>query len=715
METPLIILWLLFMAMILQVFSGTLILLTNKTRLEGIWYSIYLLSLGGWTLGIFFYYWLSQDYTESILFWVKFLYFFGVFSAISFFLFTYRFIQRKVLVWKLILFLSWGLTLGFFIFSGDSVVKSITFEGMNRQVIHGDLYFLFFITFFSFYIAGFYILIDTYKKVSISIKKQQVKYILISSIPVVGMASVLNMILPALWGDFTYAWLSPLYLLFEAFFIYYSIYRYRFLDIKLTLLRTMKNVLAFLVAIFLSALILTWFREVKNFNFLGSNTFFIEGALTLIFYFQMIWFFDSRFMEGVFGEKSFYRFRIFIDEYRNANYIYDSIDSLRKSLFVLFCEKLEINFMRLLILDEYNTIKYRTVLDYFKDNNNDVLVIEELPYAEMKYHTKFKVSKDFPRKGEVFIPLSVPNKGVVGILILGKKKRAIYLEREIKTLQTFGHYLSLILTGILYNEDLKDEVKRKTKQLAEKNRKLKKSYKKLKVFDEAKDDFMAIASHELRTPMTVIKGYTDLLLSESFGRLNKRQKNFTSYIQESSNDLLLLINDMLDLSKIESGQMGIHYEKMKVSHFLDFLQHSFFMECQKQGIEFQVVTGKNLPQYIIVDAQKIRLIMTNLIGNSIKFTPKGGRITVLIFWIGSYVQFEIKDTGIGIERNDLECIFDKFFQVKGVLNKTYKGTGLGLSIVKKLIELLGGDITVKSEQGKGTQFMIRFPIKGVNV
>lgn len=710
MDTSLIISLLLLVAAILQLVFGGIVFFINRMKLEGVWYSIHLISLGLWTFGMFFYYWFPVELEESILFWARFLYCFGVCSAISFFLFTYSFVKGRTVVWQMILFLAWATALGYSIFNGDGIVSGISLDLSNRVVLHGDLYFLFFTTLFAFYLSGFYVLIKKYTHTPVGILQKQIKYILISTIPVVGVASVFNMILPAFWGNFSYAWLSPLILLFEAFFIYYSIYRYRFLDVKLTIFRILKIVFSFISSLFITygfAKGLVYFIGADQLLFLRESVFIGMGILS---YLKIHKFLNSAFVEKIFGIPSSEYFKRSVLLMQEQYIFNDSVLKFEETLNKVFCEKLGIDFVEIVVLNAEKKVKYKAIISYFS-NEDEFLIRSEIPYIEKNKNKKLDIKID-EIEGEVFILLKNAYHGYIGIFVLGKKaKGEIYSKEEVRVLRQASHYLTSSLMGILYNKDLKDEVKLKTKQLAEKNKKLKKSYEKLRVFDEAKDNFLAIASHELRTPMTVIKGYTDFLLSDSFGPLNKKQKDFTHYIQESTNDLLMLVNDMLDLSKIESGEMEFQYEKIEMKKCIIFFEQSFAMECLNRDIRFEIVVGENIPKYIIWDSQKIRLVMTNLIGNSMKFTPAGGSIVVSIFHVKGALEIEIHDTGIGIEKKYLENIFDKFFQAKNHLKKEYKGTGLGLSIVKKIIEKMDGSVSVKSKLGKGTTFTIKLPIK----
>jgi signal transduction histidine kinase len=227
----------------------------------------------------------------------------------------------------------------------------------------------------------------------------------------------------------------------------------------------------------------------------------------------------------------------------------------------------------------------------------------------------------------------------------------------------------------------------------------------------AKSQFLASMSHEIRTPMNAILGFSEVLQDRFFGPLNEKQSEYVADILESGRHLLNLINDILDLSKVEAGKITLQLSKVKV---VEQAEKSLLMIREKafrQGIELSVEVVPELRNLEIeADETKLRQILFNLLSNAAKFTPDGGRITVGIEVKEAFCVIRVVDTGIGIAPQNCTRVFDSFFQVEGnIVNKT-KGTGLGLPLTKRFVELHGGSIWVKSELGKGSVFFFSLPV-----
>jgi PAS domain S-box-containing protein len=226
--------------------------------------------------------------------------------------------------------------------------------------------------------------------------------------------------------------------------------------------------------------------------------------------------------------------------------------------------------------------------------------------------------------------------------------------------------------------------------------------------DRLKSAFLATMSHELRTPLNSIIGFSGILMRENPGPLNEEQKKQMGMIQVSGRNLLSLINDILDLSKIESGQLNIHYDVFSLSEVLDEIVKMMSPVAEEKGIYLKLIGSENIDMES--DQQRVQQIMLNLINNALKFTDSGD-VVIEYSRDQHFVKLVVADTGMGIDKDDLLKLFTPFFQVENSLTRTNKGSGLGLSICKKLVELLYGKITVDSELGKGSRFTVILPIK----
>jgi signal transduction histidine kinase len=223
-----------------------------------------------------------------------------------------------------------------------------------------------------------------------------------------------------------------------------------------------------------------------------------------------------------------------------------------------------------------------------------------------------------------------------------------------------------------------------------------------------KGDFLATMSHELRTPLNSILGFSDVLLSGD--TLTDKQRRWVSNIQTSGQKLLNLINDILDLAKIEAGKMQVRLDAFNLHDVCEGLLNMFRPLAEKKNIDLRSQIEPDMPM-LRQDITKLQQILQNLLSNAIKFTPEGGRVGLKAESDTKYVTIAVMDTGVGIAREEQDLVFQKFRQSGNPLTREHAGTGLGLSIVRELCKLLGGDVTLHSELGRGSTFTVRLPLQ----
>ena len=312
-------------------------------------------------------------------------------------------------------------------------------------------------------------------------------------------------------------------------------------------------------------------------------------------------------------------------------------------------------------------------------------ILEERTYAPRMR----EMLERFGFRASLAVPLLREDR-IIGGLVVRRKSIGEFRPEVIELLKTFATQSVLAIQ----NARLFREIEDKSRQIEAANR--------------HKSEFLANMSHELRTPLNAIIGFSEVLGERLFGELNEKQAEYTDDILSSGRHLLSLINEILDLSKVEAGRMELELAKFDLPLAIDNARTFVRERATKHGINLDVTVDERLGDFV-GDERKIKQILLNLLSNAVKFTPEGGRIGIKARQADGSVEISVSDTGIGIAPEDQPKIFEEFRQVGSDYTHKVEGTGLGLTLAKKFVELHGGKIWVESEVGKGSTFSFTLP------
>jgi signal transduction histidine kinase len=283
---------------------------------------------------------------------------------------------------------------------------------------------------------------------------------------------------------------------------------------------------------------------------------------------------------------------------------------------------------------------------------------------------------------------------VVGSIVVCREQVGAFPDKQVKLLQTFADQAVIAVQNVrLFNE-----IRDKSHQL--------------EIANQHKSEFLANMSHELRTPLNAIIGFSEVLLERMFGELNEKQDDYLKDIFTSGKHLLSLINDILDLSKIEAGRMDLDLGDFDAAQAIGNAMTLVRERAQTHGISL-VLEASDAIGEIRADERKFKQILLNLLSNAVKFTPDGGKVTVRAALVGNNIDVAVQDTGVGISAEDQLVVFDEFKQVGRHYTNKHEGTGLGLSLPKRFVELHGGSLTLQSEPGIGSTFTFTLPTQPV--
>jgi signal transduction histidine kinase len=319
--------------------------------------------------------------------------------------------------------------------------------------------------------------------------------------------------------------------------------------------------------------------------------------------------------------------------------------------------------------------------------------IQDLAAALDEFPDARDPQRVFGHRTTLAVPLLREDKAF-GALLLRRKEVRPFTEKQIELVKTFADQAVIAIENVrLFNE-----IQDKSRQL--------------EVANKHKSDFLANMSHELRTPLNAIIGFSEVLIEKMFGETNAKQDEYLRDIHTSGQHLLSLINDILDLSKVEAGRMELELSEFHLPAALQNAMTLVRERAQTHGIKLALRVDEDVGQ-IRADERKVKQILLNLLSNAVKFTPDGGRVEVNAHMNAEAVEISVADTGIGIAPQDQETVFEEFRQVGRDYTRKQEGTGLGLALTRRFVELHGGKIWLESAPGKGSTFTFTLPLATV--
>ena len=329
----------------------------------------------------------------------------------------------------------------------------------------------------------------------------------------------------------------------------------------------------------------------------------------------------------------------------------------------------------------------------------------------------YTMSKEIGYEITLSVPLIAKGK-FVGMINFGEKEsKKPFYRKDLQLLSTMGSSVTMAIENAKIYEELRKahnkleiKVKERTAELRQTVEKLEEAKQAAEAATRAKSDFLANMSHELRTPLNSIIGFSSVIIDGMTGPVLDKQKECLNFILESGKHLLELINDILDLSKVEAGKIELEVSKFSIKDFLEGCLDMF----REQVVKHNIVLKSDIPKDIgdlAADERRTKQIVFNLLSNAVKFTPDGGMVGIKVRKMDKNVQIAVWDTGIGIAKADMDKLFQPFQQLESILTKKVEGTGLGLNLSKKFIELHGGKIWVESKLGKGSKFSFTIPMR----
>ncbi len=607
---------------------------------------------------------------------------------------------------------------------GHFLINDINLTTQVNTFEVNKLPFIIYTLYFSIYFGLSYLVLFLKAKSKKGLHKKQVYSILFAAISSSFLAVISNLSLP-LFGQTQYIWLGPIFTFFYVMIVSYAIAKHRLFDLRATVARFIAYLLSiggvvalymFIVFVLSGTNLIT--SELNNAQRLAFITLAVVSAIA----FSPLKAFFDKITNSLF--------------YRDAYDTQQLLDDLNKTL-VNSVELEELLTKCSLILQENIKTAYCTfyirATSYFPSriigahrNEPELKHVDKLEEITPKIRKKIHDSEqrtenenelqlnavlkenDFEVIARLVSTLDYEVKGL-GYFFLGPKKSGSpYTKQDLKTLEIIANELVIGIENVLRFEEIQEFNVTLQKKIDDATKELKQTNQKLLALDEAKDEFVSMASHQLRTPLTSIKGYLSMVLEGDAGKISVTQKEMLGQAFFSSQRMVYLIADLLNVSRLKTGKFTIEtkpvYLPDVVASELDQLQEG----SKAKNLKLSFTKPDKFPT-LNLDEMKIRQVVMNFTDNAIYYTPQNGTINVELKETPKSVEFRVIDSGIGVPKDEKHKLFTKFYRAENARKTRPDGTGLGLFMAKKVIVAQGGSIIFDSKEGKGSTFGFSFP------
>jgi len=733
---------LLIITALLNFLLGVLIFISGKNKKINIVYSLNIVAIISWIMAMFFY---RSSPPEFNMLWCTILYVTPTLIASSFLYFTYIFPSQKekYIWWRTLLIFGINFVLILMVIWPGLIIKEVNVRaGLENQIIFTAYYWFYFFYTLLFFSFGFFRLFIKYFR-SKGIERLQIIYLVTGYSLAANLAFVTNLIMPWI-GYFYLNWLGQVFTCIMVAFTTYAILRYRLMDIRVIIRKTFIYIISagFVYGMFY---LTSWLYN-KIFGGIYANGAYMLGLIIApLFVLLFVWINEK--IRNIANKYLF--FSLYNSQETMANLTDELTGSIDLSKIVgsivnNIKDAMQLDRAGILLTDQDGeAIKYKIAkVIGFNENNGISLVQDNFLTRHLEKNQRplvrdelQMVLKDLSASAEkqklnqlaenmehieasLCLPMIISNK-LIGIIVLGAKVSGdAYTSDDLNLLSTLSKQAAIAVDNARLYSQLQDFNKTLQQKVDEQTKNIKKAYEvekqahdELKKIDEAKNQFLVLANHHLRTPLTAVSWYVDLLMSGRYGKIPLKSKEIIGKMKESVLDGIKIVNDILDVSQLQLGANIISLKPgVDIKKMLEQTIRSVEPEAEEKGIKINFkFSGKN--KKVSADESKLKAALLNILDNAVKYTEKGKIEAELEILEGKKILIAVKDTGIGIPEGELDNIFSKTFE-RGDDAKTLfaSGRGIGLYISAKIIEAHNGTIRAESAgKGKGSKFFIELP------
>lgn len=597
------------------------------------------------------------------------------------------------------------------------VIENVSVKNGVVENSFGPLALVYFVPMFVSAVAVAAVLILAHMK-SKGRVRSQIDSIAKSMFVLIPVLVIGNAIMP-LTGRYTYVNYAPLSLILLVGTLAYVIIKHRLFNIRSLIVRSMAYAVSlgfmsivYAIGIHYFSLFLDRFHNSVLAGF-GN----ILLVVLIIAAYQHVKRLFDRLTNSLFY-KDAYDSQALLNELNRVHVANLNIKTLGTDSMEILVRYLKTEFCILSLIDENQSARHFSAGEATPSDNELTYIYSKLKTSRQRVFITDNVEGagndllDYLEKSRVAVVMQLhqgsSSKGVIGYLTIGQRRSGIaFTNSDLQTLETVVNEMTLAIQNALhfeeiqqFNETLQERVQQATQELRKTNDKLKK-------LDETKDEFISMASHQLRTPLTSVKGYLSMVLEGDAGELNDLQRQLLGQSYASSQRMVYLISDLLNLSRLNTGKFVIEPTEVDLREVVEAEVEQLRETAKAHGTNIIYTPPATFPN-LMLDETKTHQVVMNFLDNAIYYTPSGGEVTVTLKETPTAVEYRVQDNGIGVPRSEQHHLFSKFYRAGNARQMRPDGTGLGLFMSKKVIVAQGGSIIFESEEGKGSTFGFRF-------
>jgi len=695
---------------------GGLILYRNSKKASNISFALFALFASLWSVSLYFYvkpvFWSSLEWIKAV-----YLFVFGMVGSSFYFSFVFPSGSTKKGIIPIIIYSLISIPFIYFLIFSNLWVINVYEDFRGIHTITGPAYPIWGI--FNL-IIGIWLIVNLYSKYrrSKGIYRHQLLYVFFGiGIMAIGTL-IVSVLLPAVYDNSTYFWTSSLFLIPFIASVAYAIVKHRLMDIRLIIARAFSyTILTLIIAGFYASGVFLIGRWLFPITFQGEQLVIsVIFAIIVAYTFQPLRACLEKITEDIFFQET-YNPEILLGEISKIFKSTLDLNSLaKKSLKKLTAEmRLDFGLIMLSIEDENG----EAIVGSKKKIEKISLSKKEVSYIHKKVNNyvifdeieegKFK---DLLRNNNIGCIIELKSEQQnIGLLVLGNKLSGnIYSHRDVQILAIIGPQLAVAIQNARRYRQAQLFSKRLEKEVTSATKGLRKANTKLKDIDKQKNEFIAMVAHEIRAPMTAIKGFISMVTEGDTGDISEKTRGYLVDANAMSERVIRLVNNMLNVSRIEEGRMLYQIEDINLSRLAQMTQSQFKVEAERKGLKFKLSIPQEINDVVEADSERLLEVIVNLVSNAVKYTGEGFVEMLLSQPSEDKVKLEVKDSGPGISQAEQKKLFRKFYRVQSNVGKTI-GTGLGLHISKLLVEKFKGEIGVDSELKRGSNFWFTLPLK----